>query len=433
MRRRQTLFVPALVLGVLAAASPASGQQPEEEPRGRAYRGLFGSSNPAAPERFEATMSVFGAYDDNLLAGNDVDGVVDPRVQVGGTYSGFNGALEYEKRTSATEFRFRADTGLRHYREPGDFLGVHEQLAADLTRRLTRRFDLGVSQTVSYSPAFLRGALPGSPELAAVDPSFGAIDGSVDRRESYLTYDTIATLRYRRSSRTTLEAEYGHRYADFQDADGDLRHQTVGARLDHRLKPRLRVGLRYLHDLAEFGLEEGQTQDGAHNALATVQYDQRLGATRLVQLDAGVGVTQVDGFNRLLATAGAAYPFGESWEARVEAGREVHYVDGLVDPYLETDASASLDGYLHPRLSVHAHAGYSIGNVGVSGASPAFDTASAGGSAQFGLSRFLAIDAQYLYYRYDFEAGAVVFVPGGRALGRHGVQVGLTIWLPFVE
>ncbi len=52
---------------------------------------------------------------------------------------------------------------------------------------------------------------------------------------------------------------------------------------------------------------------------------------------------------------------------------------------------------------------------------------------QVALAAFVAIDAQYIYYRYDFPAG--YNLPAGMPprMNRQRLQLGASFWLPLVR
>jgi hypothetical protein len=76
---------------------------------------------------------------------------------------------------------------------------------------------------------------------------------------------------------------------------------------------------------------------------------------------------------------------------------------------------------------------YSAGTVGLSRDSPHYNSYSASARARAAVSRRLAPYIEYVFYHYRFDAEANR--PSGmpETLHRHGVRVGLSLFIPVVE
>jgi opacity protein-like surface antigen len=75
---------------------------------------------------------------------------------------------------------------------------------------------------------------------------------------------------------------------------------------------------------------------------------------------------------------------------------------------------------------------FSQGTVGV-GNGRDFSTGMAGVGLQYGITRFLAATANYMYYRYRFDPLVAVDPRFPRSLSRNGVQFGLTTSVPLLR
>ena len=134
----------------------------------------------------------------------------------------------------------------------------------------------------------------------------------------------------------------------------------------------------------------------------------------------------------LLGNAQLSHEMGRTWSAAIVYQRSLDFHEGFVDPFLAHSVSANLTGLLTRRLQFNSTAGYSQGVIGVH-TNNNYDSASASAGLEYGLTRFLAAYANYVYYRYAFPEGLAVDPRFPHSLARNGVRVGLTTSLPLIR
>jgi hypothetical protein len=111
----------------------------------------------------------------------------------------------------------------------------------------------------------------------------------------------------------------------------------------------------------------------------------------------------------------------------------VQYIEGISDFFLADSVTGNLRGYLGPRIELRATAGYSTGPLRFGPRQRGYDTSGGSARVRMAISRGLAAQAEYVYYRYLF-ADAVTLPTGIRSReNRHVFRVGLTTWIPLLQ
>ncbi len=109
---------------------------------------------------------------------------------------------------------------------------------------------------------------------------------------------------------------------------------------------------------------------------------------------------------------------------RTQAGfDELYFTDAVV---------AHLGGLISRRLSFSATGSWAMSSVGDVDSKNQRDQ-SASAQLNYGLTRMLALYAQYNYYFYRYDESVALDNRFPRNLDRHGVRVGLTTSIPLLR
>jgi hypothetical protein len=122
---------------------------------------------------------------------------------------------------------------------------------------------------------------------------------------------------------------------------------------------------------------------------------------------------------------------GRTWTARAAYTRGAQFVEQVSAPVVSDGVTLSTEGFINRRTDLTASVAYSAGSF-VDRPDSAFETYTASARVRTGLTRKVAVFAEYLYYFYDFQRGALLFDALPLRVGRNGVRVGLTLWVPVI-
>ena len=238
----------ACVLAVAMALTPVvSAQRSAPEPASvrRPYRGIFGAPpDPSAPQSLVVSASVYGAYDDNILAGLSDGRIRRSWLQRSGTYWGTYGAINYtlQKHGERVTVGAQSDAQLQ-YRQAGES-HVTPYYTGDLIVdvRLTRSMTLGAQQSVSYQPNYSLSLTPvGGADFGGDIAVMPDPDLALFPLQAWRT-STTATLSQRFGPNTMVSGAYNFRtvnigQADLQDGQHsrfrDYRAQSAMGRFEH--------------------------------------------------------------------------------------------------------------------------------------------------------------------------------------------------------
>ena len=438
-----------------------SAQEPQPT---RPYRGLFGGDapNPNAPNRLGLTISLFGGYDDNVLAGGaggegtggggTGQGVVsDPRFMKSSGYEGGQASLDYMRRLGPTSIDASAGTSYRYYPSVGEMTGFNHWATIGLSVPLGRRASIRLTEAANYSPFFGY-----SPMSGLIEPSIGEIPtlngGQALVERAAVTYTSAAAFDYRLSKRGTLTADYSLRYTDFRHESRNYSYASGGGAYSYRLTSHagLHLGYHYRNGRlpSYYGTDVELPNLRSHDIDAGVDYSRSLSITRRTTFGFGSGSSIVRGqdqgyyssSNRTLKTrytlnlnANLNRQIGQSWTARLDYRRGFHTVEGFSQPFFDDSVTFSLGGYAGRRMNLSFTGAYTTGQVGMNKTS-GNDHETWTGSAhwQFGITSMLAIYADYFYYHYRFGSAVLLPTGMGRELDRQGVVGGLKVRLPLI-
>ena len=450
-------FVIALVVCTVAEAQTGQGGQsfrPE-----RPYRGLFGgnAADPNRNQNLDLTVSFYGAYDDNVLAGRGQGGSAtgDPRFQQSGEYAGGDLSLAYGRHGERGTVNVSGGTSYRYYPSIHDLSGFNYFGTLGFSLKITSRTTLRATESVTYSPYYgfgssfgLSGQVPGELITATTDYSI------VERPA--VTYFSSAAIDHRLTRRATVTADYRLRYTDFrEEGDSPLRDWGAGARFSYDLTRRARARLGYHYRRAVHGMFFQGRPIEYHDVDVGVDYDRALSISRRTtfgfttgtgvyrSFDPGLeeeptpGSTQDLRLRTRFLFTGSAYlnrEFGRTWNARLDYKRGLHYIEGFPDAFFSDAVSFNAAGQAGRRARIAMSAAYNDGQMGIAsltGRNYELYTGTAG--VQFAVTRMTALYVNYLYYHYEFDEDVRVPFGMARGLDRHSVRAGLTLWLPLLR
>jgi hypothetical protein len=318
-------------------------------------------------------------------------------------------------------------------------------VGASLGGQVARYTQASVSGSFMYAPQFSLGLFvnPGDPGMFQDPFATGAPDVGLFRQHSYRT-TFGASMTQRLGDRDSLDASYSLLTARYDTSDFDYTSQGGGARYMRRLTEHAGLRLGYRYGTGGYGRIASLKRRGVHTIDAGVDYSRALSVSRRTSFSFSTGSalfyasdTELAGRQQGLhyaftGNASLAHEMGRTWTTTVAVRRSVDYHEGFADPFIAQSASASLVGLLSRRLSFMSTVAFSQGTVGV-GSGRDFSTGMAGVGLQYGITRYLAASADYMYYRYRFDPLVAVDPRFPRSLSRNGVQFGLTTSIPLVR
>jgi hypothetical protein len=456
-----TFVVCALLLGAVAVAPAAaqtsgptdgdlSWQQPQVnaagQASGRPFRGLFGGPAPNRDGRsLVFNGSVFGAYDDNVLAGDNQRGAVTSSDELRGYYSGATAGLQFSQSGTDQTFALGAGVAGRYYPNFNRFSPVYHESAAYSTR-LGRRIEFNASQQFLYTPNYRFSLFPGATSDDAPDEGIDA-DTQFDlyQRTAYRHSGSVAISRHL-SQASQISADYAIRYVDFtDDAFNDFVYQTAGATYSRELTQHATMVLGYHYRHADYRAG-GLPSPEVHNIDAGVNYSRSLSLTRRTTFGFTTGSTIVNSRTfedgaltdrsrvriRAIGSAHLERELGRTWTARLSYRRGLNFREGFDEPFYTDAASVGIGGLLSRRVQASASAGVAHSNL-VSGGGRGYNAVTGQAGLQYAFTRVLAAYASYYYYQYRFRGDIALDPRLASAAHRNGVRVGLSVNVPLIR
>jgi hypothetical protein len=425
-----------LVLALLAAgAAPASAQS-------QPFRGLFGQpAETAPPQSLDFSASLYGVNDTNLprlVAGDSANSRPDVR------YTDLHSGLWFTKRSQRTTFSANGTSAVQYYPQLSNAVRWSGAGAAGFSRT-GQRFRLGLDQQIRYSPYAHFRVIPlrdaASVSLASVSAPDAAL--AVSGRESY-RYNSGIHAGYQLSRRSMVDAAYLHEILDFVPlGQSDWKTQDASLSLTHSMTAKTALVAGYGYHRRDFEGERLPLR--RHDFNFGVNYNSALpfsprttlmfnvGSTALSRERSTPTATSESTFFRMIGRAELDHQLGQAWHVGLFYHRGVQYIEGISDVFLADSVTGNLRGYLGPRVELRATAGYSTGPLRFGPRQRGYDTSAGSARVRMAISRGLAAQAEYVYYRYLF-ADAVTLPTGIRSReNRHVLRVGLTTWLPLLN
>ena len=427
----------AWIVATLVATGLASAQTGEVQPADvrRPFRGLFGGPAPSTGQTLDLTGSIYGAYDDNLLADQGV--ATSSNDQPSGWYAGVEAGLVYAKHRQGYNFGAEGNASINRYPKQDRTLGAY-RAAVNFDTELSRRTDLSVGETLVYAPEFRTGLFVSPTDPGAFEDPFQTLDPGLGlfNAQSYRTSTNVGVI-HRLRDRSSLTGYYSLDTATYDTREFNYIAQAAGGRYQRGLTRNLSLRLGYSYGGGRYPNATSTVLDrrGVHNIDAGVDYGRALSVSRRTHFSfttgsafyyIGAPAGGVETLNyALLGSASLNHEMGRTWTASVAYRRSVDFHEGFAEPFLAQSASANLGGLFSRRLSFRSTVSYTLGEVG-SGPSNDFDSTNADAGLQYALTRHLAAYASYVYYRYNVPPGLAIDPRFPTALTRNGVRVGLS-------
>jgi hypothetical protein len=464
------LIVLFTMLVIVTAPCAVYAQQrpdaPEPVGMRRPYRGLFGGpQDPSRPQSLVLTAAVYGAYDDNVLAGLTNSLARNWRLQRSGYYGAAHTGLQYAMSRNLGRVSLDGQSGARvaYYRREDDAqLSSYYQGRLGMGTRLSRSLTFSASQRVAYAPSYSASLVPVDGGLSedafddvvdSVDLPLDAMDPDLElfHVDTFRAY-TTAGLSQRFGRHTTLGGRYQYRYVDFrqpEDEESRVRDYTshsasVGIAHERRLSAHSALNLGYGIRATDRNSPAGQPRV-LHTINAGVSYSRALSFSRRTSVSFGTGsiiarrepLAGSDGSSRMLAhltgNAHLVHELGRTWSAQLSYQRGMVFREDFADQFYFMDrVSASIGGLVSRRLSVAAGGMYGTSTRDRPGASRYYRMA-AMGQATYGLTSYLGLFARYIYYELDYGDVGGLDSRLPRKLNRQGVRVGLTTSIPLLR
>ena len=340
----------------------------------RPYRALFGGStaDPDVHHNLELTLSVLGAYDDNVFGADSGEpGLAGSPYQESGFYSGYLGAATYGWRARRIQIGANVSTEARYYAERAQFIGVSHAAGFGVAAELGRRTNLLVNQSFSVSPAYLYGVFPELGPVAVGDVI--GVGEPISGRQVHV-FNSSASLNHGFTSRASVELIAELRYSDFEYAAGpvkSLRSYGVGGRYRHGLTRNAALRLGYVYREGAYGVTADRRPSALHDIDAGLDYRRALSFSRRTTLNFGMGSTlssapvvagsasdQTSGPElqyRLVGDVSLTHEMGRTWRASLAYNRGVGYSEAFVQPVYSDGVNAVVTGFFNRRTDFSAN------------------------------------------------------------------------------
>jgi hypothetical protein len=306
--------------------------------------------------------------------------------------------------------------------------------AAFLTVNVSERSSVSAFQSIAVTPYYGLGLTPFvGLDPGAYEPATG--DYASARRE-LLGFQTSAGFDHRFTQRATFSTTYSYAQLESVEDERPTTRQSGSAAFHYGWSRYSTLNLGYGY--TEYVHYDGQVTR-AHDILSGVDYSRPLsfsGRRTTFTLQPGASLVWHSGTARLqlVGTAELSREIGRSWTAQAEYQRGLRYVETLDDVVMTDGVFASVGGYLSRRVDL-TFSGRFAGDASGSGVGPDSEYQTYSGTARLrvAIASRLAFFTQYVYYSYSFGDQAILAPGVRRELGRHGVRIGLSTWLPLLR
>jgi hypothetical protein len=409
------------------------------------FAGLFGGDiTQPRTESLDFRGSVFGAYQ-NVAVPDGVVGVVDPRYQQSGPFSGATGSLTYERHTERARFGANGGATLWQYTaiSEGTTAGANgsTNLSVNLNPKLLLDARAGVSRSPFYgfSP-FLFDA--GVPVGGSAVPNGGLLTpgaGSASFGEDVFDMNAGTALTSNFSKRTSISGALEWRQSRFLGLSAnDLASWYGRGTFNHRLSRAMSLHAGYGSEQVQYGASTSvpnETRLRNETIDVGLDYGDTLTISRRVRVSFGSSTSvirfQNDTHFRLNGRASISRGLRRTWSASASYVRDSEYTAGFVAPLLTDSANGWFGGLLNPRTRWGVGGVFSHGTVGFD-TSGSFYTYTFTTRLERALSRRMGVFAQYDYYKYQVPQNSTQ-LPLFSMFARNMVTGGLTFWAPLIS
>ena len=397
----------------------------------------------------DLSISIDEAYETNVF---DESHRQDPTVfRAHGFYSELKADGDYARNGEHLKIAATAGSNLRYYQDLERVVPVNQYLGAGLTADVGHRTTISLNQTVAYTPSFFSGALPtatapvldwvttGAPIPGWV--STAGTDYSLNTLRSY-AYGTSAVLNQRLTPHSSASFDSSFQYTDFAGGPTPLKSLAsgeVGGHYAYRFNRSGTLRLGYTYQEGQYLLARVR----AHGLGIGFEINRALSSRRRSSVAFNFGSTLVNGpvptdnstgsvprrQFRLTGDGAASYDLGGTWRARGTVRRGVMVIEGFSSPLLVNAYAGEITGFATRRLDVLVSAGYSRGDSTLIVSNTDLRTATGDVRLRYGLTRWVAIYAEYSNYSYLFGQGVLSsLLPLTPRIERNGLHVGLAFW-----
>src|SRR5207247_8172570 len=140
-----------------------------------------------------------------------------------------------------------------------------------------------------------------------------------------------------------------------------------------------------------------------------IDYSRALSFSRHTKFSFGSGSSALTEAQRtryvLTGSATLTREIGRTWNARLTARRGLQLLEGFSGPVLSDSVTATFGGAVSRRISFSSSAATSSGDLGVTGGNRHYSTVTGAAGVGVTLTRRLAFEGQYSYYRHRFADG----------------------------
>jgi hypothetical protein len=422
------------ILAVVVCAAPVWAQRPRPD---RPYRGLFGGNggDPNSTQQLDLNISLFAAYDQNILADTGQIGI-DPRFQKSGNVDNGTISLDYTRRAGHATIDFTGGTSYRYYPSSGQMNGATSFVSGGLTEKLSPVTDFKATESVSYLPFYSLGAVPGltpgTPgDIAPIITDYPLV------QDSAISVSSSASLEHRLSPRESLSADYLAQFTRYRASDRAYDNWLAGGRYSHKLSGRASIRFGYHYRRLAYTVSGASQPTDGHDLDFGMDYTRPLSPSRTMKygFTVGTSIYRSLAMAHYLATASGYVDrqISRSWSAGLSYNRGVQYVAGFPNPFFSDSVTARLNGFISSRSRVNLSAAYSNGQAGIATSNQGYSTYSGVAGYQLAVGRFTALFAEYHYYHYIFDPTVVLPVGMNRGLDRQSVRLGLNLWVPLLR
>lgn len=365
------------LLALVVCAAPALAQRPRPD---RPYRGLFGGNgaDPNSTQALDVNVSLFGGYDDNVLAATPQGGI-DPRFQKSGNYEGGTISLDYTRKAGRATFDFTGGTSYNYYPAISQMNGTDSFASVGVSAKLSPRTSFRATESASYLPFYSLGAIPG---LTTAPGGVAPITSDYPlAQDSALAFSSSASLDHSVTSRSSLSADYRVQFTTYRASDRKYDTWAAGGGYSYKLSSRTSMRLAYHYSNYDNTVSGVNQPTESHDLTIGIDSTRQLSPSRTMTFGFNVGTsvyrspassgTPGDVMspyqNRFLVTADAhlTRQISRSWSGNLAYNRGIQYVQGFPGPFFSDSVSAGLGGFLSPRSRLNLSASYSNGQVGV--------------------------------------------------------------------
>jgi hypothetical protein len=404
--------------------APPNEQTPSPPPKKVEHR--------EPPQTMVLTMSMSGGVADDLVNGSG-----SSTVTTTGFHTDADALLTYQRRLGrgTTTIGVTGRSVYRYAAAIGAVAPMHDQ-GEFVVSRVAARSLFRAAQSVTYSPNYQFGAVPGA-VVTPIDATAQSHGDFANSDLAALSSVTSIDLGRTVSRRNALSMSYNLERTTFDDQNLNWTYQKVSGRLVHRLtrSMSLRTGYGFLMAESAF-TKTGSAR--SHAVDVGLDYSRPLSSTRSTTLNfsSGYAATPYDQGTAYHMTGEAAVTreIGRTLRARLAVNRSVQLIEGFTQPTLMNSIASTFSGSLGRRASLSTSVGFSGGTVGVD-ARDGNNYANWMGAVglHLTLNRRASVNAQYSSYHHRFDPG-VQLAPGmTNRLNRQGVRVSLTWLAPLLQ